>query len=105
MHFNLDEFLLHARCRSHPPAPSFDRELQTHRVGSFGVEDVVVLEDALSEVPDVPDCRFIVTTFHCMYIQTTQAMKRSKRPPLGLVEPILYTDSRAIGTVLQNCNP
>ena len=32
MHFNLGEILLHARCGRHPPATSFDRELQTHLV-------------------------------------------------------------------------
>ena len=46
-------------------------------------EDGIVLEDAQSGVPNAPDCRLIVTTFHCMYIRTTQATKRSERPPLG----------------------
>ena len=44
------------RYTSYPPATFFDRELQTHRVGSFGAEDVVVLEDAPSGVPNVSNC-------------------------------------------------
>ena len=82
MERDTESIWLGARGEPGPPATFFDRELQTHRVGRFEAEDGVVLEDAQSGVPNVPDCRFIVTTFHCMYIRTTQATKRSERPPL-----------------------
>ena len=52
MHFDLGAILLHARCRRHPPAPSFDSKSQTHGIEAFAAEDGALLEDELLEAPE-----------------------------------------------------